>query len=574
MISKKLKNINLTAKTILLCSLLLSGLTPAFCEFDNTNILVEQAVNDIYQQRYKQAHSILKEAYEQSPRHPGVHFNLGRLFELTGNFAEAMKEYSIAASLDQSMVAAKRGVARCSVELKKAGITGSSASNQNTARPSNGSYAPVVSQQSAPMGMVPPSGNQYSLPASPTPAPVISQQNQVIYSEQTVPQQRYQPRNDVVKTSQVYSSTNNLALPTLPTQSQPTKSSITSKAKSKLDNGDTDGAIKALEDILETNPNNADAHYLMGKALSMKSDLFGSIKHLEETIKIDEKYYEAYYLLGRNYAKVNLLDDSIKNYQIYYGVKPQASVATEMARVYETMGNQVMANDFYNRANSMNPGNSNLQMQVNESSVSLANDLYLRGNHAFSINQFREAANLLNQAISTNSLPDGSRRDAMRKLEIARFRIREMDNQMAPIKQGFEQTRKNFAPTSLKYYQLADIDYKNNFTSAISVEWRGYVVDRFVHRGRDFALMIKELDRDELEHYSRTENDYKLNKHYNNQAVFLLMSPKGNMPSFIKPKTMITFNGKTEWQFYEILNGMGSTVSLPTFDLISAYPVR
>ena len=74
---------------------------------------MELAVNHIYQQRYKQAHSILKQAYEQSPRHPGVHFNLGRLFELTGNYQEALKEYRLASSLDQSMVAAKRGIARC-----------------------------------------------------------------------------------------------------------------------------------------------------------------------------------------------------------------------------------------------------------------------------------------------------------------------------------------------------------------------------------------------------------------------------------------------------------------------------
>ena len=109
-----------TFKTIALTSLLLTVTAYAFAEFDNTNILVEQAVNHIYQQRYKQAHSILKEAYEQSPRHPGVHFNLGRLFELTGNFQEALKEYRLAASLDQSMVAARRGIARCSTRISPA----------------------------------------------------------------------------------------------------------------------------------------------------------------------------------------------------------------------------------------------------------------------------------------------------------------------------------------------------------------------------------------------------------------------------------------------------------------------
>jgi Tfp pilus assembly protein PilF len=91
--NKKLKKI-LGATLIVL-----AGLAP-LTAFDNTNILVEQAVNHIYQKRYLQAHQTLKEAYEQSPRHPGVHFNLGRLFELTGNYNEALKEFRLAASLN------------------------------------------------------------------------------------------------------------------------------------------------------------------------------------------------------------------------------------------------------------------------------------------------------------------------------------------------------------------------------------------------------------------------------------------------------------------------------------------
>lgn len=554
---------------------------------DNTNILVEQAVNHIYQQRYKQAHAVLKEAYEQSPRHPGVHFNLGRLFELTGNFQEALKEYRLAASLDQSMVAAKRGIARCTVELKKNTVS-TGTNTQPNAYSANSYTAPVVTQKSTskknqqytlPENPLP-QGNQYSYSGyespsrkQPTSAPVINQNN-------------YSRNNDAVQTSKVYSSTNNLDLPPLPQnttiKSAPVKSTpvkvsrntAEGKASNLIDKGDADEAIKVLEGVLEKNPDSPEAHYLMGKALSLKSNLFGSIKHLEEAVRVDEKYYEAYYLLGKNYAKVNLMDDAIKNYLVYYAVKPQASVAVEIARIYENMGNQVQANEYYKKANIMNPGNSNLQMQLNESTVSLANDLYLRANHAFSKDQFREAANLFNQALATNSLPDGSRRDAVRKLEIARFRVNERDGEIAPMKQGFIDTRKNFAPTSLKYYQLADINYKNNFTNAIAVEWTGYIARRIKRYGREFLLMIKECDQDELDFINKAYNDYKLNKHFNNQPVFLLMATKGGFPDFMKEKTMVTFTGKTEWQFYEIINDMGSTVNLPTFEYVSAYPVR
>ena len=573
------KNWNLfmkTFKTIVLTSLLLTVTANVFAEFDNTNILVEQAVNHIYQQRYKQAHSILKEAYEQSPRHPGVHFNLGRLFELTGNFQEALKEYRLAASLDQSMVAARRGIARCSVELKKVAVTAPN-NNAGPSSKSNGYSAPVVTQKNTAKP------NQYVLPENPFP----NQPNYSGYDSPTsqaktknsapvISQNNYSQGKDTLQTSKVYSSTSNLDLPPLPqnVMVKASKPSGESKARTMLDNGDTDAAIKALEGILEKNPDSPEAHYLMGKALGLKNNLFGAIKHLEEAIRVNEKYYDAYYLLGKDYAKVNLMEDAIKNYLVYYGVKPQASVAVEIAKTYEQMGKQAQANDFYRKANSMNPGTSNLQMQVNESSVSLANDLYLRGNHAFSINQFREAANLFNQALSINSLPDGARRDALRKLEIARFRINERDEQLAPMKQGFDETRKQFASTSLKYYQLADINYKNNFTNAISVEWTGYIARRITRYGRDFLLMIKECDRDELEYMNKTDNDYRLNKHFNNQPVFLLMTSKGGFPNFMKEKTMITFNGKTEWQFYEIINDMGSIVRLPTFEYVSAFPVR
>ena len=592
---------NKFTNSIILSALLLTA-TNAFAEgFDNTNILIEQAVNHIYNQRYKQAHSALKEAYEQSPRHPGVHFNLGRLFELTGNFEEALKEYRLASSLDKSMVAARRGMARCSVEIKKKTVTAQTVMPQaltavpavpeepRPAKPQPLTVVPampvVQSVPTAPVVTQKKSNNQKQsvLPSNPVPASKQSNQSYqlptVTLPRQQAPvvtQSNYTKQNDAVQTVKIYTSTSKLPLPQLPQMTTPVavKTSETGKAEAKLNKGNTTGAIQDLKKILEKNENSAEAHYLMGKALSMGNDLFGSIKHLEEAIKVDEKCYEAYYLLGRNYAKVNLLDDSIRNYLIYYGVKPQATVATEIARVYETMGKTTLANDFYNKANSMNPGNSNLQMQVNESAVAMANDLYLRGNHAFSINQFREAASLLNQAISTNSLPDSARRDAVRKLEIARFRLSERDQMIAPIKQGFQETRKQFAPTSLKFYQLVDSKYKNNFTNAISVEWTGYIARRITRYGRDFLLMIKKLDRDELEYMGKSDNDYRLNKHFNNQACFLLMAPKGEFPNFCKEKVMITFNGKCDWQSYEIVNDMGATMTLPTFDFVSAFPVR
>jgi tetratricopeptide (TPR) repeat protein len=371
--NKKLKKI-LGATLIVL-----AGLAP-LTAFDNTNILVEQAVNHIYQKRYLQAHQTLKEAYEQSPRHPGVHFNLGRLFELTGNYNEALKEFRLAASLDTSMVAARRGIARVQVELKRH-------------KAQKLQQAATQAQQQRP---------QQTQVQTQTPGRIIRQT-----PTQTSPATQPAPPNVEIQ------STQNLRLPPLPAAAA--RKAATpygeSQAERLLEDGKTDAAIKDLEEILNKNPDSPKAHFLLGKALSMKGDLFPSIKHLEETLRVDETFYDAYLLLGRNYARVNLLEDAIKNYQLYYGVRPQASVALEIARIYESMGHPAKAREYYSRANAMNPGNPNLQMRLNESGSNLANELYLRANHAFSVENFAEAVSLFSQAIETGGLAESARRD-------------------------------------------------------------------------------------------------------------------------------------------------------------------
>ena len=124
-------------------------------------------------------------------------------------------------------------------------------------------------------------------------------------------------------------SGSDLRLPPLPTRvtAQAAKPAGEARAETLLESGKKAEAVSLLQSILEKNPDSPRAHFLMGKALSLEGDLFASIKHLEEAIRVDDKFYDAYFLLGRNYARVNLLEDALRNYQIYYGVKPQATVA-------------------------------------------------------------------------------------------------------------------------------------------------------------------------------------------------------------------------------------------------------
>ena len=530
-------------KTVLISFILIfSYFSPLFA-FDDTNILVEEAVNHIYQKRYRQAYQTLKKAYEQSPRHPGVHFNLGRLFELTGNIREALKEYRLAASLDTSMVAARRGLARCIVELKRQQLE-------------KEQQSPVLKHKSAPVVHI-------------EQRPIIPQSNIIRQNPQN-----YNKIKHNIPLPEVKVTFTEPKLPPLPQRVIAKVSKLTGekKAEKVLNEGKTDKAILLLNKILKKNPDSPVGHFLMGKALSIKGDLFASIKHFEEALRVDQNYYEAYYLLGKDYAKVNLLDDAIKNYKIYYAVKPQSRVALEMARIYEKMNKPLLAKEYYQKANSDNPGNVAIQRTLSDSTRKVAMNQYYRGSYAFSIKKYKEASSLLNKALSSNTLQTVYRDDAIKKINIAQRELGILNKTQMPIRNGFLKSRKIYGTTDLKYYQLTDINFKTRFTGPITVEWRGYVAKKFPMYGRDFVLMIKELSQDELDIMHRDRNNYRLNENYNNQPVFLVIAKRGTLPAFIKEGKMITVTGSVDWKSYNIVNPLGQTVKMPAFNFISAFP--
>ncbi|MFZ2960741.1 MAG: tetratricopeptide repeat protein [Candidatus Ozemobacteraceae bacterium] len=537
----------------------------------NTNVLVETAVNHIYQKRYQQAHELLAKAYEQSPRHPGVHFNLGRLFELTGNFSEAFKEYQLAAVLDPSMISARRGIGRCSVEIKREkSMEQNTVSEQVMARAANDrrSRPPIVESEPAPT-VTRPTG----LPAPRPPAPPRIPRSTHTPAPESSPIQMLpaMPRSTELP------SVEELRVPPLPPQvtqrvRQQSKSESESRMESQLDSGNLSQVLAVLPQMVEADPDNPRLHFLLGKAFSMKGDLFGAIKHLEETTRVDEHFHAAYYLLAQDYAKVNLLDDAMKNYNVFFAVKPQAGVAVEMARVYERMGRADLAREYYNKANAMNPGNAAIQTRVAAAEGEQANDLYLRANHAFTLNDFAGALSMYQQALTLAGLDETYRRDAIRKVEMAKLRSAEVEEREAPIRQGFEATRRIYGNVNLTYPDLNNISFKSRFTGPVTVEWRGFIARTFQRYGKDFLLMIKELDQNELDIMKRDRNEYRLNPNFNNQPLFLIGVSKGSLPPFAKQGTMITFTGTIDWSFYDVINDFGQTVKLPSFDLLSAHP--
>jgi len=546
-------------------ALVLLGTTlPTFAQFDDTNILVEEAVNHIYQQRYKQAHQALQQAYEKSPRHPGVHFNLARVFELTGDFQEALKEYQLAAVLDPSMVAARRGIARCTVEMKRrrgeeqAAVLDETAQERAARNPQQRkpvsrqrpiSPAPVVTQPSTPdLPVLPPTGHQQTAAALPAMPP----------SAQLPPAE-------------------SLRVPPLPPQAvqkakESVKTSAETRAEDFIERGRYQQAIDLLESLSTDDADNPRLHYLLGKSYSLKGDLFAAIKHLEEAIRVDEHFHAAYYLLAQNYSKVNLLDDALKNYQTYFAVKPQAGVAVEIARIYERMGRSDLAKEYYAKANSMNPGNPNLQSRLDQASTDVANDLYLRASHAFTTEDFTGAVTLYEQALASNGLESTYRRDAQRKLEISRVRAAEAAEIAKPAQNGFAATRKIYGTTNLTYRQLRDINFKTRFTGPVTLEWRGYVARTMNRYGLEFLLMIKELSQEELDQMNRDRNDFRLSPGFNNQPVFLVSAPKGGLPPFAKQGTVITITGSTEWKTYRVINDLGQAIDLPAIEYLAGHP--
>ncbi len=538
----------------------------ALAEYDDTNLLVEEAVNHIYQQRFQAAHQNLKRAYELSPRHPGVHFNLGRLFELTGNPQEALKEYQLAAVLDPSMVSARRGIARCTVELKRQrGAEQYRVMDLSTTQQPPTQGRRTTSPEEVPLKSIAivDQGSGYEVPVrNPVQSPPPAQ------ARLNLPAMPVSPNLPPAGTIRVP------PMPAAVTQQirGSPKSGVADKIESLIDAGKISSALEALQEAEKLAPDSPEIHYLYGKAFSVKGDMFSAIKHLEEAIKVDERLYEAYYLLAQDYSKVNLLDDAIRNYLVYFGVKPQAGVAVEIARTYERMGNPEGAKDFYSKANAMNPGNPNLQSRLNQSEGEVGDSLYLRANHAFTMEDFAGAYALYQQALALPGLREAYRRDAQRKVEAAKLRAQEEEAANRPAQEGFQTTRRVYGTVNLTYPQLSDISFATKFTGPVTIEWRGFVARSFSRYGQDFRIMIKELGEDELDQMRRSRNDFRLNPNFNNQPLFLLAAPQGAFPPFVKDGTMITITGTTQWRYFNVINDLGQTVKLPTLDFVSAHP--
>ncbi len=80
------------------------------------------------------------------------------------------------------------------------------------------------------------------------------------------------------------------------------------KAESAIDAGDYQDAIPILEDVVETDPENANAYNLLGFAFRNLGDYGKSETYYDQALKIDPKHKGANEYLGELYLKLGHLE--------------------------------------------------------------------------------------------------------------------------------------------------------------------------------------------------------------------------------------------------------------------------
>ena len=91
-------------------------------------------------------------------------------------------------------------------------------------------------------------------------------------------------------------------------------------------------ALKIYKQALKINPENAQAHYNIGKILNFRDDLAPAIKHLEQAIRIDPERADIHYLLSDTWKKNEKIEAAIEECKIVIGLEP------DFAEAYNLLG--------------------------------------------------------------------------------------------------------------------------------------------------------------------------------------------------------------------------------------------
>jgi tetratricopeptide (TPR) repeat protein len=115
-------------------------------------------------------------------------------------------------------------------------------------------------------------------------------------------------------------------IPRVPSEANNTLSEETSGEKGKLAEalshiqygGEPMKGITILKEIVEENPNNAEAHWYLGHFSIESGQYDKAVMRFNKVVEIDDKTYsDAYFYLGKTYATLDSIDLAIESFKKY-----------------------------------------------------------------------------------------------------------------------------------------------------------------------------------------------------------------------------------------------------------------
>jgi tetratricopeptide (TPR) repeat protein len=91
--------------------------------------------------------------------------------------------------------------------------------------------------------------------------------------------------------------------------------------------GTLSGAQRLYERVLQVDPDNADAHYLLGALLGHRSELFPAVAHLARATTLDPSFAEPHLALGNVYLLLGNKQCALMNYQRAAELLPENAAA-------------------------------------------------------------------------------------------------------------------------------------------------------------------------------------------------------------------------------------------------------
>jgi tetratricopeptide (TPR) repeat protein len=155
-----------------------------------------------------------------------------------------------------------------------------------------------------------------------------------------------------------------------------------------LTKGQTDAAIRHLQEILRLKPDYADAHNLLGLALVKKGQIDEAINEYQDAIRLKPDYADAHGNLGNALGRKGQIDEAISQYQEAIRLKPDYSLTRN------NLGNALLNKGQIDEAISQLREAIRLNPALTASHYNLAKASYRKGRTDEAIKQYQETIRL------------------------------------------------------------------------------------------------------------------------------------------------------------------------------------